>query len=183
MINYKKYTILILAVPVFLIWGYLVWDINDRYPNPEEKILLAGEQARYQGILLTAGDIKIYSSAEFDALYDYSSGDEKIGTYIVIQAELKNDTEETIILSENQPLYWIAEVGYRCSNAVNIDTFQILNKDYTGMVLIEPGEVFKVELPYFIYSINASYDVIKKQDIRVVYSYYPTKNYILSKGV
>lgn len=182
MIRYKKLAGIILVVILFLIWGYFVWDMNVRYPNPEEKVLRPGEQALYQGLTLYAGDIEVYTREEFEELYEYSSGSDENGTYIVAEAVLENNTEETIALSENQPLYWVVEVGYKCHNASEYVSFQILNKEYSSITVLKPGDVMELKIPYYINPIAATYDVIRKEDIRIVYSYYPTKNYILLNG-
>lgn len=182
MIKYRKPAGIILSIILILVWGYFVWDVNVRYPNPEEKIIRPGETGLYKGLNFQAGNINIYTKSEFEKLYDFSSGEDEDGTYIVAEAVFENKTEETIVLSEDQPLYWPVEVGYQRGSNIEYGSFQALNRNYSGNTVLKPGEKMEVSLTFYIHQSALAYDEIKREDIRIVYSYYPTKNYILLNG-
>lgn len=177
MIRYKRIILIVLIALLFGLWGYLVYDMNVRYPNPEEKILRNGEQTLYKGLTLTAGDISVYSRKELEERYDYAGVESTDGTYILAEVTLENNTEDKIFLSGDQPLYWVAEIGYLCCNGINMGLSQFFKTDYN--IMLNPGESTELILPYYIFNINGTYDQIKKEEIRIVYSYYPTKNYIV----
>jgi hypothetical protein len=177
MINYKKIAGVMAGILIFGVWGYFVHDINTRYPNAKEQELRNGKQGMYKGLVLSAKNIEVYTKEAFEDKFNYTGGKSDEGTYVLAYLSLTNDTKETIVLENDQPLYWIAEVGEKTSNACDYDAFQKLNGSYD--VLIDEGETLNIRLPYYFMNQMIDYKDVIEEQIRIVYSYYPTKNYMI----
>jgi hypothetical protein len=183
--RYKKIIIFI----IILLWiagsAAQIWRINSLYPNPEEKPAVKGESVLYKGLTLTAGDVEVYTWEELQEVYpDWQGGffiqDEESTleqyNYIIFNITLTNETEEKISFGKEGTDMWVMESGL-VHNGSDYFAYMSLNPHIMGQ--FEPGDTETLKLPYSILREYKSIDELKSDGIKLVYSYYPTKNYIL----
>ena len=178
---------------LFSIWGYYTWEINAMYPNPENIPVQQGETFTYKGASITATDMQVYQFDELMTAYpDLSNaydimGEEgytqkesaKENNYFTATLNVENNSNEVVTFSKESILYWVIEIGVE-RNSADFFYFQTLNPSYTSK--LQPGEHEEVILCYGILKDYLSFTDIKNSDIKLVYSYYPTKNYVLRKA-
>lgn len=181
MINYKKMAVILVGIILAGIWLFLTIDINRRYPNPEEKQLKAAEKGYYKGMELEVGEIELYTKEEYENRYGVAASMTEPGTYITVNLTLKNNTDQAVLLDKEGPVMWLLEVGNLYHNSCIYQDFISLNGENRG--IMEAHSSWELTLPYFVYSESVLYDRLKKEEIRIVYSYYPTKNYIWKEGL
>ena len=108
--RYRKWVILIVCLLLFGVWAYFVYDVNERFSNPENRIVEQGQTASYKGLTIAPGEVEILSYQEmverypdFDSTYD-EMGEEAEETihemahyhYILVHLSIENPTDEKI---------------------------------------------------------------------------------------
>lgn len=191
--RYRKWVILIVCLLLFGVWAYFVYDVNERFSNPENRIVEQGQTASYKGLTIAPGEVEILSYQEmverypdFDSTYD-EMGEEAEETihemahyhYILVHLSIENPTDEKISFGKESITLWPIEVGVQ-GNGMDPFMLMYFNPGYDGSFTAH--EKMDMILPYTIYTEYLTLEEIKKEDIRVVYSYYPTKNYIFYEG-
>lgn len=194
MMSYKK---IIIAVPILIFFAvsvFMIYNVNSVYPNAEEKAYREGDVTRYKGLKMTVGEVEIYTEDELIEEYadidingkltteGYIVEGEHIseGTYIIVNITLENDTDETITFGKLDDIYyWITEVGMTANSTFLRLFFEINPVIYSSF---SAGDVQEMKLLYRMDERNISYEQLKQNDIKVVFSYYPTKEYLLYEG-
>ena len=182
----------IVGIVLICVWGSMTYRINKAYPNPENIPVKLGERTKFHGAFLTGESAEVLSPEEmlenYPQLTDtYEIMGEEISkemlqdfqqyNYMLVKVKLVNGTDCDINFGKNgDALYWIFEEG-RESNAQEMFLFQTLNPEYSGSGIKANSEQ-EVILVSSIMKMYQSLEELKKQEIKVVYSYYPTKNYI-----
>lgn len=187
---YKKIIIAVTALIFFIVSGFMIYNVNTDYPNAEEKAFKVGEVTRYKGLKLTVGELEIYTEKELIEKYEDTNIAEQIikgnldaaeSTYIIANVTLENDTDETITFGKLDSLgYWIIEVGMTSNGTLNFQ--YVINPNWDSLKSYSVGEVQNVKLLYCLTKNKISYDQIKQSDVKIIFSYYPTKNYLLYEG-
>lgn len=189
MIRSKKLIMILMILLIFGIWVYMVYDVNHRFPNPVNIACEPGETAGYKGVTLTAGEIEIFSYDEalehYPSLADAykslgtdstdSSENARNYSYVLVHVCLENTTDNTISFGKESIILWTMEAGTH-QNGTDFFQFTILNPEYRGSVAAH--ETIDLILPYGMSLNYMSLEELKSSDIRIVYSYYPTKNYL-----
>ena len=197
--HFSKKIIAVVTVGILLFVASFVqiYALNKNFANPENIPLEKSETSFYKGLKITPTDLCIYTWDElnekypawaecyifqntFESIEDESEdkGGKDIN-FILCKVEVENDTEYEIELVKDKFLYWIIEAGY-VVNGMDPMTYEALNDEETCR--FNPGDVKTVYLPYQIWKEDLPTDELKKTDIKIVYSYYPTKNYLFFKS-
>lgn len=175
-----KITGMTLAVVALISGILMIYQVNQTYPNPQHEVIRPGEIAKYKGLVLYAGNIEVYETGEVKTVY--TDVDEELfeedAYWVIINVELENQTEEEIKLTKERLTDWRLEAGVHM-NGISAGAFMQLNPDFHSDW--KAGEKQSVKLPFSIWkkSLEQTGQVMKETDIMLVYSYYPTKNYIL----
>ena len=113
---------------------------------------------------------------EMDGLDDSHISD---STYIVANVKMTNNTQDTVYMGKTGVAQWILEAGLN-SNGVDAYIFSSLNPDYSRT--FQAGDSEEIKLVYTIWSDYMTKEELEKSPLKVVYSYYPGKNYIYYEG-
>lgn len=184
--RYKKIIIVVVVLVFFLVSIFMIYNINTVFPSAVEKAYRVGDTTRYKGLKLTVGDVEIYTEEEIMEKYpDIQSGLEKEryvndkSTYIIANFTLENDTDEAVSFGKlDHILYWVIETNMDRNGASPL--FFQLNPEFDSS--FSSGEVQEIKLLYQISEVWTSYEEIIHSDKKIVFSYYPTKSYLLYKG-
>ena len=182
--KYCKYVFAVLCIAIIGIWIYLVYDINEAYPSPEDVVYKKGETFEYYGLKITPEDVQIYTYDEmcdqYEELKNDSSNVEERSKYyyIIVTLHIKNENKNEIIIKDDLVSYWMLETGL-AANGMDMDMSYVV--DYTSDIFKMDYEG-EIEVPYFVYCEevdNMSKQEILNQGIKIVLNYYPDKKYIL----
>ena len=176
-----------LAAVVLVLGAVRIVSLNKALPGPEDKPVTVGEKFIYKGLEGTAGDVEIYNKEEMqmaypdielevDGLDDSHISD---STYIVANVKMTNNTQDTVYMGKTGVAQWILEAGLN-SNGVDAYIFSSLNPDYSST--FQAGDSEEIKLVYTIWSDYMTKEELEKSPLKVVYSYYPGKNYIYYEG-
>lgn len=190
MIRYRKIIIGIGAFILLVCSVLKIYDINKTFPNTEDKAYRTGEETRYKGLKLTVGDVEIYTTKEFIEKYPNVQsefdflGDNYLDSlnysYVIANITVENDTENIIKSGKiDRITSWVIETDMK-GNGMDMFSFMALNPDSDGS--FAAGEKQELKLPFYVSEEWTEYEKIKKEDIKIVFSYYPTKSYILYEG-
>lgn len=194
MTHFKKIAVIIFLVIIAGIWGYMVYQINANYPASKNIAITEGEEGRYKGLRIIPEDLEICSYQEAidkypDLFSSYSSLDEEgtsltgemdLYNYVFVHIKIRNTMNTELSMGKESILYWPIEVNGTESNCMDMFQFTQMNPFYSKT--FEGGKELELILPYAIYSEYVSLEELKKSELKIVYSYYPTKNYILYEG-
>ena len=188
----RKWIILLISGILLVLWGFFTYDINQRFPNPENIGVKQGETVDYKGIKLTAGEIEIYDGQELLKHYpevenvdDYVDDEEleyknrNKDCYFIIHVSMENVTDNVWEAGKEGLVTWTLEAGNH-AQGVGLEDFLCINPDSRST--LEPGE--KQDLKY-IYRMPEEWMTVEeagKVDKKVIYSYYPSKNYLYYPG-
>ncbi len=189
----KKVMIGCIVLLVFCIWGYFVYRVNAEYPNPKHKAYEAGDVTQYKGLNLTVGSAEVYSYGEFVNAYpQVKSAYDKFGeqggalrndmmkyNIVVAHATLENPSDRTIDLGKERVTSWKLEVENE-SNGCSQFEFDVLNPTYSTTV-----KAHEKQDVIFVFSLLDEFltlEELKCEDVKIVFSYYPTKSYMLFKA-
>ena len=184
----KKNAVLFLTSILFALWGYFTYDVNRRFPNPENIKTEQNETVDYKGISITAKEIEIYRYEQLiehypqlESVYDLLGGEEKESNncYYIVTVVMENRTKKIWNQGKESVVEWMLEVGEEY-NGVDFFAFSELNWDYHKTM--EPGESQEIKLPYSIREDYITLEEAVKEDKKIIYSYYPTKNYFFYPG-
>ena len=139
---------------------------------------------------LTVGDVEIYTTKEFIEKYPNVQsefdflGDNYLDSlnysYVIANITVENDTENIIKSGKiDRITSWVIETDMK-GNGMDMFSFMALNPDSDGS--FAAGEKQELKLPFYVSEEWTEYEKIKKEDIKIVFSYYPTKSYILYEG-
>lgn len=176
-----------LAAVVLVLGAVRIVSLNKALPSPEDKPVTVGEKFIYKGLEGTVGDVEIYNKEEMqtaypdielevDGLDDSHISD---STYIVANVKMTNNTQDTVYMGKTGVAQWILEAGLN-SNGVDAYIFSSLNPDYSRT--FQAGDSEEIKLVYTIWSDYMTKEELEKSPLKVVYSYYPGKNYIYYEG-
>ena len=185
---------IVLLVAFAGIWGYLVYQVNANYPAAKNIAITEGEEGRYKGLRITPEGLEICSYEEAVDKYpelvsSYSSLDDEgtsltgemdLYNYVFVHIKICNTMDTKLSMGKESILYWPIEVNGIESNCMDMFQFTQMNPSYSRT--FEGGKELELILPYAIYSEYVSLEELKKSELKIVYSYYPTKNNILYKG-
>lgn len=185
--RYKK-IIIGIAVTAFLICsGFMIYNVNSVFPNTDDKEYMTGDETRYKGLKLTVGETGVYTREEF--IKKYPAGAENYGpipeyteehNYVVAEIILENDTDETVSIGKFSTVtFWQIEADFN-GNGMDYGKFMVLNPTYS--LSFQSGTKQELILPFMIPEEWISYEKLKQSDIKIIYSFYPTKCYILYEG-
>lgn len=195
MTRFKKMILIVFCLLVLGsaggVWGYMVYMVNQNFPAAENIAITEGEEGRYKGLRLTAGEMEIYDYEEavskYPALISSYDSMETEGTavledmknyyYVFVHMNIRNTMNQTLDFGKESILYWPIEVGSVISNCMDMFQFTQLNPMYSRS--FDENEELDMVLPYAIYKEYISLEDLKQSEIKIVYSYYPTKNYML----
>ena len=194
MTHFKKIIMIVLLVAFAGIWGYLVYQVNANYPAAKNIAITEGEEGRYKGLRITPEGLEICSYEEAVDKYpelvsSYSSLDDEgtsltgemdLYNYVFVHIKIRNTMDTKLSMGKESILYWPIEVNGIESNCMDMFQFTQMNPSYSRT--FEAGKEIELILPYAIYKEHVSLEELKKSELKIVYSYYPTKNYILYKG-
>lgn len=183
----KKNAMIFFLCLLFILWGYFTYDVNRRFPNPENIKAEQNETVDYKGISMFAKDMEIYPYdrlmeryPQLEQVYDLMEvEDEKNDIYFIVPVTIENRTKDVWKQGKESIGEWVLEVGEE-SNGVDYFYFLEMNPDYHKT--LEPGESQNIIIPF---SINEDYLTLEEavsEDKKIVYSYYPTKNYLFYPG-
>lgn len=193
MIPYKKILAVIISLVLIGVLGYYIYDINAMYPNPKNIAVRQGQSFNYKGATVETTDMQVYGFEELikeypelETAYDVM-GEEgekqkksaKDYNYFCVEMNVRNNQSQTINFVKEGITNWVMEIS-TYANGMDYFYFQTLNKNYKR--ILEPGEMEQVFLCYGILDGYVSLQQMKADDIKLVYSYYPTKNYVLKEG-
>lgn len=177
---FKRIILALTVLILTMVCGYMIYRINIMYPSPENVAYQPGDTAKYKGMFMHMGEIELYDSEEaaktYPELADLIRGETEQKNWFIVNLELENSTEQKISFGKESIAMCVIEVGLE-SNGIGFQEFMALNPDYKSS--LEPGESMQVKLPYSIWEKYISPEEVENTDIKLVYSYYPTKNYIL----
>lgn len=180
----------ILGVAVLLaVWAYFTYDVNHRFPNPKNISIESGESTNYKGIKITPGEIEIYDYdglikqySQLEMLYyimDYEQESAKDSYFFLVPITMENPTTEPWSIGKESIVMWVLETG-TTHNGVDYSSFSELNPDYDGN--LEPGESQEITLAFSIHKEYMTRQEAMKWDKKIIYSYYPTKNFLYYPG-
>lgn len=187
--RFRKIVFVLVLTVILIFWGHGVYRINHAYPNPENKEYKEGEVTSYKGLQMKVGALEVYSPQQLEEAYPDIKAyyDEKpeereyaqANTWFVVQVVLENTSEEDITMYYSSVNYWTVEVG-TVGNGSSMEEFMVLNPQYSNTV--RAGEKMEVLVPYNIGKEYITMEEIEDEDIKIVFSYYPTKSYMLYKS-
>lgn len=178
---YKKMLVVILPF-ICIACIAMIYNVNRVYPMPKDIFYTEGETAVYKGLDISIGEIELYQNEQVQTVYPEiysgfdSSGKDTDTNIIIANIKIKNTTDRKISLRKEGIVTWPVEAAY-VGNDVDLSCFMMLNPEYTGS--FEAGAELEVKLVYPIADRYLSWEKLNNSDIKVIYSYYPTKNYIL----
>lgn len=179
--RYKKMLAVILPL-ICIACIAAIYNVNYVYPMPKDIFYTEGETAVYKGLDITIGELELYQNEQVQTVYPEiysgfdSSGKDTDTNIIIANIKIKNTTDRKISLGKESITIWPVEAGY-VGNGIDLSCFMMLNPEYTGS--FEAGTELEVKLVYPIADRYLSWEKLNNSDIKVIYSYYPTKNYIL----
>lgn len=175
-----------------IVWGYRIYDINKRFPSPEEHGVQAGETFIYQGLEITAiGNKEVYTLEEIENIYGL--GDvlptgslESIKSseclyYVCTDIEIFNPSSEEVSFEKGYaPMYWPYEMT-ASFNGMAYEPYMGFNYEFHQV--LKPKEVQNLKLVYQIIDSTKSREDILSETVKIIYSLYPEKEYIELGGV
>lgn len=183
MIRFKKIMIILIICVLTTVCIVRIYHINNRYPDPENIAVRQGETTIYKGMKLTAKELEIYTEKELLDKYpkladswERNEDTKAAFTYIIANMNLKNESQQDISLGKSSITHFFLEINNVEGNAVSQGDFIILNPDYKNT--FQAGSESDIKLVYEISDMYMTYNEIKGSRIKIVYSYYPTKNYL-----
>jgi hypothetical protein len=193
MIRYRRIILSVVLIVIIGVWGYFTYNINKSYPNPKNISVRQGEEFKYKGADITVDEMNVYTFdelikkyPELQTAYDVMGEDgenqkkeAKKFNYFVSIMNVKNNQSKTINFGKESIPNWVMEIS-PYANGMDFFYFQTLNEGYTKV--LDSGEMEQVILCYGILDEYVSIEKMRSSDIKLVYSYYPTKNYVLRKG-
>ena len=184
---YKKIIIGIAALELLSCSAYMIYNVNSVFPNADSKAYRTGDVTRYRGLKLTVGEVGIYTQEELEEKYpdvkniDSSFQYDGNGNYVIANITLENDTDETVELGKlGSVTGWVIETDMY-GNGMSYFTFLELNPSYGGQSFSK-GQKQELILPFHLGEEWITYDKLTQEDIKIIYSFYPTKAYILHEG-
>lgn len=183
---YKKIIIGIVSLVLLACSAYMIYNVNSVFPNADCKAYVTGDETRYRGLKLTVGDIEIYTQEELEEKYpavkNINPEFENVGAgnYIIANITLENDTDETVQLGKLGSVTGWAVEKDMYGNGISYFTFLELNPSYGTS--FSSGQKKELILPFRIGEEWVAYDELIQGDIKIIYSFYPTKAYILYEG-
>ena len=185
--RYKKIIAGVVILILFICSVFMIYNINSVFPNSDDKVFRTGDVTRYRGLKLTFGEIGVYTKDEMIEKYPAAannyfpvSDDTDDNNYVIAIITLENDTEETISFGKfGSVTGWAAEAGLN-SNGSDYNKFIVLNTTYSSTFL--SGAKQEIILPFAFPKYWITYDELKKEDIKIIYSFYPSKCFVLYEG-
>ena len=188
--HFKRIMTLAAGIMLIGVWLFLVIRINTIYATPKEYPVREGEECKYRGLTITVGDIHFCTYDELIEMWQelkvsddmsemvqalmMSEEDARRSYFITIEYDIENRTNEVLSTTNGkESMNMVIEVG-ASANSSQYSFGKILNKNMTDF--FQPGEKYHVRQVYSFYDVLSA-DLIKKSDIKIVYSLYPTKNY------
>lgn len=188
----RKIYIFLLFLIGIICYVYFVYDINKRFPSPENYVVKEGESFLYQGIYMDVEKHEFLTYSQLNEKYHpVEAGvledlfyEKKNGYYLCQYLKIHNTQNEEIDLKS---AYDIGNWCYESRKDYNGMTFVgcVMDGELTvekGGISVQPGESKEVMLCYYIGREGKDIKTVKKENFKIVYSLYPTKNYILVKG-
>lgn len=189
---YKRFSIIFIIAAAVGVWLYFVADMRQKFPNPENIAVMPGEEGVYKGAVIYSEDIHI---CDYDGLLElYPELGEETGsidmpymmesretarqkTYIAVEYVLENrgDEEVQLLHPKENLINMVIEAGAYTNGA-----------DYAFAKRLNPslgrslgaGEKQQIRLVFSFFEFNLSIEEAEQSDIRLVYSLYPTKEYL-----
>ena len=186
----KRNVGIFIAGILLLVWAYFTYDVNKRFPNPKNISLKAGETTDYKGIKLSAGEeIEIYDYdglvkqyPQLELVYDLMEDEKEMAGdayFFLAPVTFHNPTKQEWNMGKESIIMWVLETG-NTNNGVDYFVFSELNPDYSGT--LEPGETMEIKLPFSITKDYITMEKAMKWDKKIIYSYYPAKNFLYYPG-
>ena len=185
----KKNMGLFFLCVLFIVWAYFTYDVNRRFPSPENVSTQPGETTSFKGIKLTSGDMEIYDYEglinqypQVETAYYIMDEERKLAEdayHFIIPVTIENSTENPWSIGKEGILSWVMETG-TTNNGMDFFSFEELNPDYDGN--LEPGESQEIRLTFSIIKDYMTMEEAIKWDKKIIYSYYPSKNYLYYPG-
>lgn len=187
MMRCKKIIIGTAAVIFLVVSVFMIYNVNSVFPNTEDEAYRTGDETRYRGLKLTVGEIGVYTEEDavekYPAIEDaqfYEGTDKGRYNYVIAKIVLENDTDETVTFGKFGSVGdWAIEAGLN-GNGMDMFIFLALNPTYHKSFL--SGDKQELILPFGISKEWITYEELKKEDIKIIYSFYPKKIYILYEG-
>lgn len=186
MMRYKKIIIGTVALLFLAVSVFMIYNVNSVFPNTEDKAYRTGDETRYRGLKLTVGEIEVYTEEEavekYPAIKDtqlYETDKGKFN-YVIANITLENDTDDVITFGKFGSVgQWCIEAGLE-GNGMSYFDFLALNPTYHKSFSV--GDKQDIILPFTLSKKWITYEELKKEDIKIIYSFYPEKIYILYEG-
>lgn len=183
---YKKIVIGVVILAALLCSAFMIYNVNSVYPGAVDKPYRTGDETRYRGLKLTVGEIEVYTKEEFEEKYpdvkNISSEFQNSSAcnYVTAKIILENDTDETIKFGKFGAVTgWVVEAAVH-GNGMAYMEFLTLNPSYSTS--FSGGQRQELILPFSFSEEWITYDELKQEDIKIIFSFYPTKSYILYEG-
>ncbi len=185
--RYYKWLICGAVVLALAAGGVRIASINKVFPSPENKVYREGETFHYKGLEAKAGEVEIYNREEIKVAYPgidmedevLENGQTEEVTYIVANVEISNKTENTISMGKTGVAQWILEAGLY-ANGADYTSFLSLNPSYSRTFYA--GDTKTIKIVFTIRNEYMTKRELEETPLKVVYSYYPSKNYIYYEG-
>lgn len=183
---YKKIITGIVVFMLLICSAYMIYNVNSVFPKADSKAYRTGDETRYRGLKLTVGEVEIYTQEELEEKYPAIKNinpefkNVGVNNYVIANITLENDTDETIELGKfGSVTSWVIETVLY-GNGINYFTFLELNPSYSTS--FSTGQKQELILPFCVGEGWATYDELMQGNIKIIYSFYPTKVYILYEG-
>ncbi len=187
----SKIIIAIGVICVVTIIGLMIYNINTKYPNREVKPVYLGESNDIDNLEVRLKEINVYNSDELlNVLQSMLIPDEynqimlnNLSNYncVMVELEVTNNLEENISFNAMEKFCkYTLEVRDYYNNGDNV-LFKSVNSNYDGV--IETNTIESIKVPILIHNSYISFEEIKSEEIRLVYSYYPEKCYFVNKDL
>ncbi len=183
----KRNIILFCCIIICSIWGYLVYDVNKRFPEPKNYVGQLNETIDYYGLSAVLKNVYYYEFDELLKIYPELKNDlnrtwgEDLSyfydsTYVLVELYLKNSAKNLVNLGdlEKTPERMTLELG-AYSNGCASFIYSCINKEVNN--IFEQNTERVVYLPFSIYKQYMDMEEIKTYDVKICYQFYPEKRY------
>ena len=180
MMYYKKIIIGAAVLIFFAFSVFMIYNVNSVFPNAEDKAYRTGDEIRYRGLKLTVGEIEVWTQEEFQEKYHAIQKNDSDCNYVIAKITLENDTDKIIKFGKfGSVTHWVIETGIN-GNGMDQLLFIELNPSYATS--FSSGQKQELILPFYLSEEQITYYELMQEDKKIIYSFYPTKAYILHEG-
>lgn len=178
-------------IPLVVIFG-IAWlightYINQKYKDPELVVHQLGETFLYKDTVeITITDFEILPKEEFYAKYNIDPADirdtgiPKEEKDLVFKVTVKNPTDKPVEINMVETM--LLQVSGFATYTDLMETFRMLNPQYSGLSQLQPGEEESVLFPYHLYDYffrdKKDFENIEELPASVVFTIYPKKEIV-----